>query len=60
MSGGWTQTLTWGTARFVFAVLLMTLLAQSAVAQWRSEWDKSIAAAEKQAQVTVYGKAGKK
>lgn len=58
MSGPWTQFLGRGTASLTLAVLLMTLLAQSAAAQWRAEWDKSIAAAEKEGQVTVYGPPG--
>ncbi len=40
------------------AVLLVALLAQSAAAQWRADWDKAIAAAEKEGQVTVYGPPG--
>lgn len=40
------------------ALLLVTLLAQSAPAQWRAEWDNSIAGAEKEGQVTVYGPPG--
>lgn len=45
-------------ARIALAMLLVALLAQSAAAQWRAEWDKSIAAAEKEGQVTVYGPPG--
>jgi hypothetical protein len=44
MSGPWTQFLKRGTASLTLAALLMTLLAQSAAAQWRAEWDKSMAA----------------
>ena len=58
MSKRWVQFLARHAASLVFAALPLMLHAQNAAAQWRAEWDKSIAAAEKEAQVTVYGPPG--
>jgi len=58
MSGRCARLLARGAARLVCAVLLVALFGQGAAAQWRAEWDRSIAAAEKEGQVTVYGPPG--
>ncbi len=58
MSGRWIDKLIWLSARLLLALLLTTQFTVNAAAQWRQEWDKTIAAAEKEGQVTVYGPPG--
>ena len=42
----------------MLALLVTVQFAANVAAQWRQEWDKTIAAAEKEGQVTVYGPPG--
>lgn len=46
---------------FVFAALFLVGLARNSAAQsdWKREWEKTLAAGEKEGQVTVYGPPGK-
>jgi len=52
------QALSGVVGRLALAVMLVTMLTQSVAAQWRQEWERTIVAAEKEGQVTVYGPPG--